>query len=192
MKLSNLLRWLKGGNKVGMSRRNKKSRPDETREIQKVEGELQELQRLVKQDIRIDERILAGQTGTNNQVQSFQILQILPNTPQGANNMANTILGIAPGSRGSFTFQPVPANSTIPKGQIPQVVSDNPLAVVSADASGLSATVTVDASAAVGGSFNLTVSVTRTDGVLASGTANVPFIAAAAGEVQSFDITQTA
>lgn len=109
--------------------------------------------------------------------------------------MANSITGIIVGQKGSFAALNVPAGSIIPVGKIPAWVSDNPLAVVTAAADGLSATVAVDPTAVAGGSFNLSVSVTRTDGAVASGTAAVPFLPAPPPppvEVVSFDLNQVA
>ncbi len=110
-------------------------------------------------------------------------------------NMANSITGIPVGGKGSFTALPVPAGSVILGGAIPVFVSDSPLAVVSNSADGLSTVVTVDPSAVVGQSFNLSISVTNSDGSVASGTASVPFLAAPPPppvQVTSFDINQTA
>lgn len=121
-----------------------------------------------------------------SEVVAFQIVQ-------GGNEMANSVTGVLAGQRGSFSAKAMPVGSTIPAGQTPIWASDNPAAVVSNDASdptGLSIFVDVDAGAT--GSFNLSVSVTRTDGTPATGSANVPILAPTPVEVSSFDINQTA
>lgn len=110
-------------------------------------------------------------------------------------DMANSITGIVVGSKGSFSALLVPAGSIVAPGKVIAWASDNPLAVVSAATDGLSAVVTVDPSAPVGGSFNLSASFTRTDGAVASGSAAVPFLPAPPPppvEATSIDINQTA
>lgn len=107
--------------------------------------------------------------------------------------LANSITGVVAGAVGKFTALPVPAGSVVSGS--PAWASDNALAVVAVDttdASGLSVIVTVDPTAT--GSFNLSISTTRTDGVVASGTANVPILPVVVPPVPvaSFDINQTA
>lgn len=104
----------------------------------------------------------------------------------------NSITGIVVGSKGSFTSLNVPAGSIVPPGKTPVWASDNPLAVVTAASDGLSATVAVDSAAVAGESFNLSISVIRSDGATASGTASVPFLPVPPVEVSSFEITQVA
>jgi len=109
--------------------------------------------------------------------------------------MSNSITGIVVGGKEAFNALNVPAGSIIPPGKTPVWTSDSPLAVVTAAADGLSCVVIVDPSAVAGGSFNLSVSFTRTDSVVASGTAMIPFLPVPSPppvEVSSFDINQVA
>jgi len=104
--------------------------------------------------------------------------------------MANSITGIVAGQTGTFDALAVPAGSVVTG--VPTWASDNPLAVVTPAADGLSASVAVDATAT--GSFNLSVSSTNPDGSVATGSASVPVLPVPPPPpvpVSSFDLNQT-
>ena len=104
------------------------------------------------------------------------------------------IQGIAPGTAGQFTAQPVDKNGnndTLPAGVIPAWTSSDttnaPVTFQSPD--GLSCTVTVAANAPAGTPFTLNVSATLPDATNPTGSASVPIFAL---EVASFVVNQTA
>lgn len=181
--------------KVGLLPRKKRTKNCDTQ----TEHALNELRRRLSRDelviylenerIKKDEariKALEAQACERHEVESFRIV-----TKKGA-NLPNAINGILAGQTGTFQAVLVPADSVMPPGQVPVWQSDNAAAAVSIDqndASGLTASVAVDAAAS--GSFNLTVSVTKSDGTQASGTAEVPILQAPPVELSSFDLVQT-
>ena len=102
------------------------------------------------------------------------------------------ITGIAPGSTGTFAANPLDASGnpiTSPLSVVPIWSSSDPLAAVTASADGLTASVAVDATAVVGGSFSLSVS--NPDGS-ALDTVSVPYSTSGGGVIPaSFGISQT-
>lgn len=100
---------------------------------------------------------------------------------------SNLVTGIIAGQTGTFDAVAVPAGSVVTG--VPVWASDNVLAVVTAAADGLSASVAVDGTAT--GSFTLTVTSTNADESTATGSAVVPILAAPPVPVASFDIRQT-
>lgn len=98
------------------------------------------------------------------------------------------ILGIHPGSTGSFNFTDIPVNAVVPAGVIPQWTSSDPTnAAVTQSADGTTCVVAVPSSAAIQ-SFDLTVTAKLADGTNPSGTATVPVLI----EPTGFVINQTA
>jgi hypothetical protein len=159
-------------------------------ELHRIEASVERLERRIDRLVlRITRLELIAHA-----VQSFSIHQIHQIHQTDGGYMANSITGVVAGAVGKFAALAVPAGSVVSGS--PVWASDNVLAVVAADpadATGLSCTVTVDAAAV--GSFNLSISTTRTDGVIATGTASVPVLPAPPPPpvlVASFDINQTA
>ena len=104
-----------------------------------------------------------------------------------------TMLPIAPGFSPVFTATPTPAGTAPGAGLVPAwTSSDSVNAPVSADSTGLVATVAIPASAVVGTTFTLTVSLTNADGTVATGTLSQTIVSAPSPDVQGFTIAQTA
>ena len=104
-----------------------------------------------------------------------------------------TMLPIAPGFSPEFTATPAPAGTFPAPGNVPVwTSSDTTNAPVTADASGLVATVAIPATATVGATFTLTITYTNADGVVATGTLDQTIVAAPPSDITSFTIAQTA
>jgi hypothetical protein len=89
-----------------------------------------------------------------------------------------------PGATAVIDFTPIPANATLT--QPPTITSSDPTnAPVTADATGLIATVNFPPSAAVGTNYTLTCSYTNPDGTTATGTFSGTIVAAVV-DVTSF------
>jgi hypothetical protein len=100
---------------------------------------------------------------------------------------------VAPGFSPVYTATIVPAGNILnPAQPVPVWTSSDPKAPVTADATGLVATVTVAADAAVGEQFTLTITYLNADGTTATGTLDQTIVAAPATDVTSFSISQTA
>ena len=112
-------------------------------------------------------------------ITSFQIKEI-------------TMLPIAPGFSPVYTATPVPSGTFPAPGNLPVwTSSDTVNAPVSADATGLIATVAIPATAVVGTAFTLTISYTNADGAVATGTLDQTIVAAPPADITSFTIAQT-
>lgn len=120
------------------------------------------------------------------EVRAFQISQ------QGGGTVGQ-INGVVVGGTGNFAAAIIPTGGVLPPGPVPQWSTTNALVTLTPSTDGLSCAAAVDPTASVGKAFDLTVSVMRTDGVVASGTAEVPFLAVPPppNEVTGFDISQT-
>ena len=166
-----------------MSRKHhKKDEKEQDRKNREQDARLEQDEKQIKQEQKEIERLEHKQHRVRV-VRSFKLYQIIGGT------MANLIKGVAAGARDKFQALAVPAGSVVTG--VPVWASDNPLAVVTASADGLSADVAVDSTAT--GSFNLSVTSTNPDGSTATGTASVPVLPADTGNaVTSFDISQTA
>jgi hypothetical protein len=101
------------------------------------------------------------------------------------------MLSIIPGNSPQFTATPVPATS-VPSTPPTWTSSDDTNAPVTADATGLIATVALPTTAVVGTSFTLTVSYTNADGVVATGSTTQTIVAPPSPDITSFTIEQTA
>lgn len=106
------------------------------------------------------------------------------------------LTGIAPGKTDSLKATPLDSlgnPTTIPAGLTPIWVSSDPsIAVVTATADGLSATVEISANAPIGSTVNISISLTLADGsVPTSGPVGLPVIdGTVVLPVASFVITQ--
>lgn len=101
--------------------------------------------------------------------------------------------GIPVGGTGSFKKVNSPVGSTDPAGGPPTWATDNPLAVVTASADGVTADVAVDKTATVGSTFSLTATAKRADGTACVGVALVPILPLVPTvEAVAFEIMQTA
>jgi hypothetical protein len=124
---------------------------------------------------------------------SFSIKQIRePRKGRGYITMAE-LKGITQGATATFVATPQDKNGdpiTLPAGIVPTWTSSDPTgAPVTADADGLTATVTVSDAATAGSTFTLSVSAALANGTTPTGEADVPVLAVEA-EVASFVITQ--
>lgn len=100
---------------------------------------------------------------------------------------------IAPGFSPVYTATPIPTGTFPAPGNLPVwTSSDTTNAPVTADATGLVATVAIPATAIVGTSFTLTVTYTNSDGVVATGTLAQTIVAAPPSDITAFSIAQTA
>jgi hypothetical protein len=107
---------------------------------------------------------------------------------QGESPMA-TLIAVAPGNSPVYTATPVPAGSTPSSGNVPTwTSSDTTLAPVTANSTGLVATVAISSTATVGANFTLTISYTNPDGTLASGSLSQTIVEP---DITSFTIEQT-
>lgn len=103
-----------------------------------------------------------------------------------------TMLPIAPGFSPVYTATPIPAGTFPAPGNLPAwTSSDTTNAPVTADATGLVATVAIPASAVVGTVFTLTVTYTNADGTVATGTLSQTIVNAPPSDITSFSIAQT-
>jgi hypothetical protein len=101
---------------------------------------------------------------------------------------------VAPGFSPVYTVSPVPAGAVLnPTQPVPVwTSSDSTNAPVTADATGLNATVAIPASAPVGTVFTLTVAYTNLDGTVAQGTLDQTIVAPPQQDVTAFTIAQSA
>ncbi len=103
-----------------------------------------------------------------------------------------TMFPIAPGFSPVYTATPIPAGTYPAAGNVPVwTSSDTTNAPVTADATGLIATVAIPASAVVGTTFTLTISYTNADGTVATGTLAQTIVAAPVPDITGFTIAQT-
>lgn len=105
-----------------------------------------------------------------------------------------TMQPIAPGFSPQFTATPQPAGNVLnPTQPVPTWTSSDPTnAPVTADKSGLVATVAIPSTATVGATFTLTINYTNADGTAATGAADFTIVAAPAMDITRFTIAQTA
>jgi hypothetical protein len=115
---------------------------------------------------------------------------------RAAARFAAIVLGILPGGTGTFAVDFLDSLGNVlapPPNIVPQWVSSDPNAVVSASVDGMTASVTaattVDPKATP--SFSLTVGATLADGTAIQGTLTVPYDTAAAANPASLGIRQT-
>jgi hypothetical protein len=158
----------------------------EIRLLRQLDGRIESMQHALIKILLL----LKDLNNPSQEATSFQI-----NQTGVSNDMANSITGIVIGGKASFAALAVPAGSVIVGGAIPSWTSTDPLAVLVASTDGMSATVTLDPSALVGGNTSLTVTATNTDGSIVTGTAVVPYLPAPPPppvQALSFDINQTA
>lgn len=137
----------------------------------------------------IEERILKELRENNKLL--HRIVNLLFNRIDGFVISKETpMLSIAPGNSPQFTATPVPATS-VPATPPIWVSSDSTNAPVTADATGLVATVAIPSTAVVGTSFTLTVSYTNADGTVAVGAITETIVAAPSPDITSFTVVQT-
>jgi hypothetical protein len=100
---------------------------------------------------------------------------------------------IAPGFSPVFTASPLPVGAVLAPGQpVPTWESSDPVnAPVTADSTGLIATVAIPSTAVVGTAFNLSISYTNADGTVAIQTDTFTIVAAVT-DITGFTIEQTA
>ena len=134
--------------------------------------------RLLKEIVRLLRKLVKEEDP--NRITGFVIAQ------------ENTMLPIAPGFSPVYTATPVPAGTFPAPGNLPVwTSSDTVNAPVTADPTGLVATVAIPATAEVGASFTLTVNYTNADGVVATGSISQSIVAAPPSDITSFTIAQT-
>lgn len=102
------------------------------------------------------------------------------------------MIALAPGNSPVFTATPVPEGSQVPAGTSPSWTCSDQTFTITLDTTGLVATVAIPATATVGAEVTLTITITRTDGQVATGSTTFAIVAAPAGEPTSFTIAQTA
>ena len=100
------------------------------------------------------------------------------------------MLPIAPGFNPVYTATPIPATS-IPSTPPTWESSDPTNAPVTADSTGLVATVAIPPTAQVGAVFTLTVTYTNADGTVATGTLEQTIVSAPPADITGFTIEQT-
>jgi hypothetical protein len=125
------------------------------------------------------------------QVRGFRIRPLIFHAhPQKDNHMA--FIALDPGNSPQFTATPTPAGATLPAGLIPTWTSSDPASTVTADSTGLIATLNIDSAATVGEQIVLTISATLPDGTVATGSFTVTVGAAPAADITGFSIVQSA
>jgi hypothetical protein len=134
--------------------------------------EKHEIERRLEQIEKIVERILHIVRHLEHpHITSFQIKEI-------------TMLPIAPGFSPVYTATPVPAGTFPAPGNLPVwTSSDTVNAPVTADVTGLVATVAIPATAVVGTVFTLTITYTNADGTVATGTLSQTIVAAPPADI---------
>lgn len=136
-----------------------------------------------------EERIL-NELRENNWL-LHRVLNLLSNRIDGfVISQETPMLSIIPGNSPQYTATPVPTTS-VPATPPTWVSSDPTNAPVTADATGLIATVALPTTAVVGTSFTLTVSYTNADGVVATGSITETIVAPPSPDITSFTVAQT-